>query len=96
MERKTGFRYPCLVDVRKNCPETCRLYQKSVRNTLRSANEIGKTPEEYVAALRSGTPEMVEALNRMTARVLRDALLLEECQNIIDGKIDYLEILRKT
>ena len=96
MERKTGFQYPCLVDIRKNCPMTCRLHQKSVIHILRSANEVGKTPEELLGTLRSGTPEMIETLNRMTVRILRDSLFLEECQNILDGKIDYIDILRKS
>ncbi|KKU25055.1 hypothetical protein A2435_00730 [Candidatus Woesebacteria bacterium RIFOXYC1_FULL_46_16] len=88
MERKGRFKYPCLVDITKNCPVSCELHQKSVRLLIGTANGAGKTPEEELEILRSGTPEMIRVLNRRSLLDLFDSSLLDKCKRYSDGKID--------
>lgn len=93
MSKESRFAYPCLVNIRKDCPIDCPLYTETLRNTLRLANLKGETPEQYLNTLLSGPPELIDALNRGTIAVLRQGELLEQCENLVKKKIRLRDIL---
>jgi len=76
-----NFEYPCVLDITKNCPTSCKLHQLSVRQILKLAFDRGSTPEEEVALLRSGTQEELQILRTLSANRLRQAGKIEECPN---------------